>query len=694
MGDSIGRGKAVSRAAARLDMGFSLMRLILTALLSLTLFCGLLAKPEILASVLPGPVAARPHGTPADVDLSAIDFSADACSNFYQRACGGFLARTVATPERPQISLDGERFEASLQSNLAKLFAVPAKRDSELGRLETFYRSCTSDDPSNGAIVKHWLSRIEKLRSPGEVQAMIRDLALIGVDPYFSYSGTPDPQKLALYRGEFDSSSLWQDPSIVERTFRASGWSAEQAKADSARVERTIAELRAHRNTSPKAADHEHLLRLEALEHIAPSIDWRSYFKLVGARSDRRVNVDSPVYLEAVSQSLAKRPVADQRAYLAWSFLFSLRGELPRPYNMAFGDLPPALRVDLNDPAKACREATVRAMGVEFSRQYSLRILGLPTRQAALEISRSIRDQIVRSVSQASWLSRSGRRAMVEKLRQTDLKIGFPDLWPQVGKFPLSRNAFLGNVLSARKFESRRKWRQAEKRRSRFDWEMIVTPWVGTGMAAARLVIPNGYPDSNSNSLIMTAAFLAAPTFDSDASAEANYATYGSVFAHEFVHVAEDHGFDAEGRQKEIWSASDLSAWNKQRQCVIDQADSYPGLAGIKASGAQNYNENVADLGGLRLAFEAFAARLGPQLGVRDSSGMTPAQRFFYHFAQHWCTAETADYQRRNAKTDPHAIPEYRVNGPLSNLPAFGEAFGCKEGSAMRREQDKVCRVW
>src|SRR6185312_11662235 len=229
--------------------------------------------------------------------------------------------------------------------------------------------------------------------------------------------------------------------------------------------------------------------------------------------------------------------------YLAWSFLFSLRGELPRPYNAAFGDLPPALRVDLNDRAKACREATVRAMGVEFSRQYSLRILGLQTRQAALLVSRSIRDQIVRSVSKASWLSRSGRRAMVEKLRQTDLKIGFPDHWPQVGKFPLSSNAFLSNVLSAREFESRRMWRRAEKSRSRFDWDMIVTPWVGTGMAAARLVIPNGYPDSNSNSLIMTAAFLAAPTFDSDASAEANYATYGSVFAHEFVHVAEDHGF-------------------------------------------------------------------------------------------------------------------------------------------------------
>ena len=671
------------------------MRTAVLAAIAVALFAAAISQASLPNSMRPKSGAAlQSRNAPSGVDLSAIDFSADACSNFYQRACGGFLAKAILTPQRPEISLNGEQFQAGLEAKLATLFSVPARADSELGRLEAFYGSCRRDDPSNGAIVKEWLRRIAKIRSRSDIQSMIRNLAQIGADPLFAYSGTPDPHDLTRYRGEIGSSNLWQDRDIVERTFMASGWSPADAKAASIGVAEVVTSLRKHRNTSPKPSDHENLRTLKQLQKIAPAVDWQGYFKLVGARPDRRVNLDSPDYLAAVSRTLADRPAAEIRDYLSWAFLFSLRGELPKPYNEAFGDLPPALRVDLGDRAKACREATVRAMGVEFSRQYSERILGKPTREEARRMSETIRDQIVASVSHARWLSPTGRQQLAEKLRATDLKIGFPDHWPAVGTFPLSRTAFLRNVLKARSFEAQRAWRRANKRRSRLDWDMIVTPWVGTGMAAARLVIPNGYPDSSSNSLIMTAAFLASPTFNSDASLEANYGTFGSVFAHEFVHVAEDHGFDARGREREIWSRADLSAWDRQRQCVIQQADSYPGLAGVKAPGSQTYNENVADLGGLRLAYEALAARLGPRLNLADSSGMTPAQRFFYKYAQNSCAAETAQFQRKNAQSDPHSLPEYRVNGPLSNLPEFGEAFGCMPGSPMRRSDGNVCRVW
>jgi putative endopeptidase len=226
---------------------------------------------------------------------------------------------------------------------------------------------------------------------------------------------------------------------------------------------------------------------------------------------------------------------------------------------------------------------------------------------------------------------------------------------------------------------------------------MIVYPWVGDGMAAARLVIPNGFPDANTNSLIMTAAFLTPPRFAAAAPMELNYGSYGAVFAHEFVHIAETHEFDAKGRQRDIWSQKDVKAWDKQRQCVIDQAASYPPPAGAKVPPASNYNnysENVADLSGLRLAYEALTAKLGSKLNQRDISGLTPAQRFFYKYAQHWCTAATPEDLRKLAESDAHALPAYRTNGPLSNLPEFGEAFGCKPGSPMMRPSDKVCRVW
>jgi putative endopeptidase len=632
-----------------------------------------------------------------DLDLSAIDPTADACQDFYQRACGGFIARTKLTPEQPEISLDDQTFNANLETNLGRLFAKPAPPNSELGRLETFYSSCRSDNPSNAAVVKSWLSRIDAARSRADIQSLIFALSEIGVDPFFTYSGQPDPQRLDLYRGEIDYSNLWQDPAVVARAFEDSGLTSSAAQADAVRVGSVIAELKKFRTTSDNPADYENPRTLAQLRAVAPAIDWRRYFELVGASPARRVNLTSARYLPAVSRELATRQVADLRAYLRWTFLFSLRGELPAPYNLAFGDLAPAFRINLTDRFQYCRDATVRAMGVEFSRQYSMRILGERARQAATEIARSIRDQIVASVGQATWLSPAARRRTMAKLQQTDLKIGFPDHWPEVGKYPLSRTAFFQNVLSARRFEQQRAWRRANQPRSRKAWEMIVSPWVGDGMAAARLVVPNGFPDPNTNSLIMTAAFLTPPRFNGTAPLELNYGSFGSVFAHEFVHIAENHEFDAEGHQKDIWSKADLKAWDEQRQCVIDQAASYPPPAGAKVSPASNYHsysENVADLGGLRLAYEALAAKLGPRLDQRDASGFTPAQRFFYKYAQHWCTAATPDDLRKRAESDSHALPAYRTNGPLSNMPEFGQAFGCKPGSPMMRPAGKICRVW
>jgi putative endopeptidase len=632
-----------------------------------------------------------------DIDYSAIDYSADACTDFYQRACGGFIARTKVGPGQPEVDMGQREFDANLQANLDRLFATPAPANSELGRLETFYGSCLHDDPANAAIVRTWLRRIDAARSREDIKRLIVDLTSIGVDPFFTYAGEPDPQKLDRNRGAIDTNNLWQEPAVVERAFVLSGEAPRQAGVDTAAVASLVTELRKYRNTSDNPADFENHRTWAQVARIASAMDWAAYEKLVGANPMHPINLTSPKYLAAVSRALEARPVAALRAYLRWTFLFSLRGELPAPYDQAFGDLSPALRVDLNDRAKRCRDATVRAMGVEFSRQYSERILGFAARDAATRIARTLRDQIVASVRNATWLSPAARRATMHKLAETDLKIGFPDRWPAVGHFPLDRRHFLRNVLNARMFEARRAWRRVDQPRSRRDWDMIVYPWVGAGMAAARLVVPNGFPDANSNSLIMTAAFLTPPDFDSAAPIESNYATFGAPFAHEFVHIAEYHQFDAAGHERDIWSPADIAAWEKRRQCVIGEAQadqSTPAAKRTRASSYSDYSENVADLGGLRLAYEALAAKLGAKLNQPDARGMTPAQRFFYKYAQHWCTAATPEDLQKRAGDDPHALPAYRTNVPLSNLPAFGEAFGCKAGSPMRLPDAKICRMW
>ncbi|MGZ3182321.1 MAG: M13 family metallopeptidase [Telluria sp.] len=625
----------------------------------------------------------------------ALDPTVDACDDFYLRACGGFIRSARPDAAHPSLSLTDQLFDANLERSFAALFAQGAARDPELKRLDTFYHSCLAGSSGDAAQVRRWLARIDAARTPAQLQAVLLELNRIGVDPFFTYSAQPDRKNWDRYRGEIHNSYIWAGQPAVERTFAAAGASAEEARREAAVVVAIYTALRKERGDRYDASTAENPRTLAGLAQLAPSLDWRAYLRMVGAKADEQVNVTAPAYLRAVEKEWSTRPAAELRAWLRWSFLFSLRGELPPPYDAAFGELSPNLRVKVGNPVGRCRDATVRAMGVEFSRQYATRVLGWKARDAAQKIATDVQEHMVAAVGRAAWLSPAARQATADKLARTDLKTGFPDQWPEVGKYPLSASDFFGNVLAARRYEQQREWRRAHADHTRTRWDMIVSPWVGDGMAAARLVVPNGFPDAFSNSIIMTAAFLGVPRFDADAAPELNYATFGTVLGHEFVHVAELHGFGADGREQELWGEQDIKAEEKQGQCVVDQASAHEPLPGMKMKGERQYGENVADYGGLRVAFEALEQKLGAEALYRvDASGTSPAQRFFYRFAQYRCVAQTEDFLRKSVESDSHGPEAFRVNAPLSNLPAFGRAFRCAAGAKMVRPPEQQCTVW
>ncbi|GAB3470783.1 hypothetical protein GCM10027321_41730 [Massilia terrae] len=644
-------------------------------------------RPSAAPAPLPGNASA--------ISLLAVNKSVNACDDFYMRACGGYVAAAKLSDAQPAVEMANEQFEANLELSFRKLFAQDVSKDPELMRLKTFYNSCLSGNATDGALVRQWLARIDAAESPAQLQTLHLQLSQIGVDPFFTYSAQPDRKRWDRYRGEIHNSYIWTDEQVAFRTFVNAGMSEPDARHDAAIAAAIGQVLRKERGDRYDVAKSENPRTLAELAQLAPAVDWAGYFAVVGAAADQPVNVTAPAYLRAVDEQFRARSPAELRAYFRWAYLYSLRGELPAPYNGAFGDISPALRVQLGNPAGQCRDATVRAMGVEFSRQYATRILGWRARDAARKIATDIQARIIASVEDAQWLSPGGRKATADKLAKTDLKIGFPDTWPEVGNYPLAENAFLANVLSARAFEQHRTWSRVGTEHSRTNWDMIVSPWVGEGMAAARLVVPNGYPDALSNSLIMTAAFLGAPRFIANAPDELNYATFGAVFGHEFVHVAETHEYGPDGRNQELWSDADIKAEERQGQCVVDQANAYQALPGMKMKGDHQYGENVADYGGVRLAFEALQAKLGADRLYRvDASGTSPAQRFFYRYAQNRCVAQTDDFLRRSIETDGHAPAAFRINAPLSNLRSFQRAFHCKPGAAMVRPAAEQCRVW
>ena len=200
------------------------MRALIAGVVLTGLIAAAAGEPYLQKRAMAAPATRLTSTAPGDIDYSAIDYTADACTDFYQRACGGFIARTKVGPDQPEVDMGQREFDANLQANLDRLFATPAPANSELGRLETFYGSCLRDDPANAAIVRSWLSRINAARSRSQIKRLIVDLTSIGVDPFFTYAGEPDPQKLDRNRGAIDGSGLWQDPAVVERAFVLSGW--------------------------------------------------------------------------------------------------------------------------------------------------------------------------------------------------------------------------------------------------------------------------------------------------------------------------------------------------------------------------------------------------------------------------------------------------------------------------------------
>lgn len=665
----------------------------------MALCVGGLSRSVAPSTALAGQASARSSdGLGYGLDATAVDPTVGMCQNFYRHACGGFISRTTVDERTPSVVMADRRFDANLQQTMASLFQpTSANADPDIRRLAAFQASCLSASAgvtnADQAIIRQWLRKIDGVATRQDLAPMMRVLASIGVEPFVTYGGRIEPVDVGRYRGELHNTRIWAEKAAVERAFVMSGTAPDAASRDAAAVEELGTRL--GRSAIPRFdfSRNQHPMKASELAGLAPNFDWPGYFALVGLTPDQTINVTSPAYLEEVGATLRTADLSVLRAYLRWSFLYSFRGELPRSYDTVFTAAPLPVRPSL-DATQRCRDATIRALGIEFSRALSRQVLSPNSRREAQSLSESIRAVAVKAVAATPWLSPAGRRATAQKLAATDLKIGYPDKWPATGDFPVRSDAFLANVLASRRFEQSREWQRAGKSRSRLDWEFKVDPWIGEGMAAARLAQPNGFPDAFTNSLLMTAAFLLPPRFDPKAPLEVIYGTYGSVFGHELVHVAQTYEFDAQGRMAALWSSVDVAAAERAGQCLIREADQFAQDQGLKIDALRQSDENMADFGGARLAYLALAERIGPSVNRPDVKGMTPAKRFFYAYAQSWCVAETDENRRNGAANDGHGPTEFRVNGVLSNMPEFASAFGCAAGSPMTRPTGQQCIVW
>ncbi len=653
------------------------------------------------------------------LDRSTFDASVDPCSDFYQHVCGAWSNPANIPADLPFASRARYFATKANDDDLKKLLLGTTRiNDPEVLRLRTFAAACMTQnaaaDRAARETARWWLARINRIKTHEQFMAVLRELHAHGVNAFFRYSGEPDINEQSRYRGEILQGSLglrrltYADKGAgaeaerlkyrehLTRMFELAGVTPAMAAEDAAAVlqlEATLAAVSLPYFDQFDPAVSEHSIKPQELAALAPHIDWTGYLKMVGQPPERALNVASIDYLRGVDTLIANTSMEDLRAYLRWRFLDAFSTALPAPWaeeqqRFAAGSLKPMARFEL------CRLETLKNLGVELSRQFSQRFIGPVVRSQATAIAARVRDEVTNSTPSFAWLSPAARAATEQRVSLLDLKVAYPDRWPATGDFPLSNSNFLANVLQAQDYEQHRVWARVQQQRRRDSWETTVYPNEAAGMAAARLVIPNGFPDQTTNSIVLTAASLQTPLFDAAAPVEVRYGTFGFLVGHELGHILENHDYDAAGQPKESWSAADSKAHDEQTACIIAQANQYVAAEGVHLDGAKTAGENFGDLSGLYYAYTAMARDLGKHLSDKGADGYTPAQRFFIAYAQQWCSAERPDFARENLRDDGHAPARYRTNAPLSNMPAFAHAFACASTAPMVQAATTRCSFW
>ena len=393
-----------------------------------------------------------------------------------------------------------------------------------------------------------------------------------------------------------------------------------------------------------------------------------------------------PRFLEEVNRQLGATALADWKTYLKWQLLNAAAPSLSDAFvqeDFAFNGAFLNGAKELKPRWKRCAEATDRALGEALGKKYVEKYFPPEAKARMQEMVKNLRTAMGQTIEGLEWMSPETKKRALEKLSTFNPKIGYPDTWKDYSKVAISRAAYWADVVAGRKFNVEDDLATIGKPVDRGRWGM--TPPTS-----------NAYYNPLLNEIVFPAGILQPPAFSMSANDAVNYGAIGVVIGHEISHGFDDQGaqFDAQGRLNNWWSEEDLKKFQEKTACVVNQFDHYEVEPGVPQRGKLVVGESIGDLAGARIAYRAFQISQQGKPPLPTIDGFTPDQQFFIAWGQFRGDAIRPEAARTMAQGDPHPIGKYRVIGPLSNLPEFQKAFGCKPGSAMVRPEGERCEVW
>ncbi len=667
----------------------------------------------VAAMALAGCTQGKDAGKPA-IDLANFDNTVSAGEDFYQYACGGWMAANPLTPEYARYGifdqLDKENQE-KLKSLIEELNANPQEPGSVGEKIQLMYAlglDTVKRNAEGAAPVQEQIAAIKAVSNKDEFSALLAQLQKTGTRSYFGmYIGADEKNSTmnllqfsqgGLSMGDRDYYLLDDANSVRIRTaykeymnklFTLAGYSAEDAAKSTEAVmalETKIAEISVDRGALRDVHKNYNKMPLKDFVKKYNFINWDVYMKEVGIKNSTEVNASQVTFFEKLTKMLKKVSLEDQKEFMVFKLLNSASNYLSDDFvnaNFEFFGKTVQGREVLQPLWKRSLSVVNRSLSEAFGQMYVEKYFPASSKEKMVEMVANLQVALGERIASLEWMSDETKAKAQEKLGTFIVKVGYPDKWKDYTALEIKNDSYWANICRSSEFRHNEMMKDEGKPVDRTEW----------GMSPQTV---NAYYNPTTNEICFPAAILQPPFFNPNADDAVNYGGIGVVIGHEMTHGFDDQGrnYDKDGNISAWWTAEDEAKFNEKAQVLVEQYNKIIVIDTVHADGAYTLGENIADQGGLLIAHQAYMNTLKGKPVPADIDGFNHNQRFYLGYANLWAQNVRPQEILRRTKTDVHSLGKWRVNGALRNIDGFYEAFGIKEGDAMWMDPAERINIW
>ena len=657
-----------------------------------------------------------PTPNPTDPLVSHIDVTVDPHSNFFLHANGRWFKENPIPANERSNGL-WQSIRDTIQGQIRSICQSAASqadspRGSNQQKIGDFYASGMDSARRNrvGLMdVKSEFDRIEGIADRKDLAKAVAHIQSIVGSPFFHLTVGQDDQLSSQYAVFLDQGGLslpgrsfYFDTDRrttlirgkfiehLRNMFRILGYGDKRARGAAARLvalETALARASRQSEDTRDALKNYNKLSLQQLRELAPHFDWNAFFATAGLRGVTTVIVGQPEFLSALDGHLATFSLRDWKDYLAWHLLCGIAPFLDdRTYLEWFHFFSTALSgtTEPKPTWKRVVEQTNDSLGQLVGQVYVDAYLPKGTKAKLLEIGNAIKTAFGERLKALDWLSATTKERALRKLARLTMKVGYPDRWRDLGSLEIDRSSYVRNVMRASTWEFGTRMAKLGQPVDRTEWELEPQTY-------------SAYYNPSNNEVVVPGCNILVPGYEHELADDAVlYAIIGAAtFGHEITHGFDDQGsrYDELGNLSDWWTPQDRAGFLARTKRIVEQFDAYVAVDSLHINGDLTQGENIADLGGLTTGYDAF--KRTPQYLHRETvGGLTPERRFFLGYALAWMTHERPESIASHLHANEHSPAQFRVNGPLSNLPDFYAAFGIQPGDPMWRPAGSRVRIW